>query len=127
MTTQLLKNSEKEQEKSVGKVNTKAMKNLIFVWLIGLVLVLGCGGGNPVPVKYQGDWIGENGTTIYMYADGKAGFRSGGKKVEGGAAELDESAKTLTISLFGVSETWKIDKEPNDGEMTLSGTNFRRK
>lgn len=124
MMTQKLKRPE---EGLVKRFETRSVKNLIFVSLIGLVLVLGCGGGNPVPVKYQGDWVGENGTTIYMYADGKAGFRSGGKKVSGGAAELDESAKTLTISLFGVSETWKIDKEPNDGEMTLSGTNFRRK
>lgn len=104
------------------------MKNLALVSIVVLMLVLACGGGKPVPVKYQGDWIGENGTVIYMSPDGKAGFRAGSKKVSGGSAELDESAKTLTISLFGVSETWKIDQEPNDkGEMILSGVKFRRK
>lgn len=104
------------------------MKNLILVLLIGSVLFVGCGGGKPVSAKYQGDWVGANGTTLYMYSDGKAGFRSGSKKVTGGSAEIDENAKTLTISLFGISETWKIDQEPNDqGEMKLGGILFRRK
>jgi hypothetical protein len=93
-----------------------------------LLFVSSCGGGKPVPTKYQGDWVGTNGTTLYMYSDGKAGFRAGSKKVTGGGAVLDENAKTLTISLFGISETWKIDQEPNSqGEMTLNGTVFRRK
>lgn len=104
------------------------MKNLILVLVIGLVLVIACGGGNPVPVKYQGNWVGDDGTTLYMNADGKAGFKKGGKEVTGGGAELDETAKTLTVSLFGISETWRIDQEPNEkGEMKLSGTVFRRR
>ncbi len=106
------------------------MKNSTSVFLVGLVLllVISCGGGTPAPAKYQGDWVGTNGTTIYMYADGKAGFKAGSKTVTGGGAEIDESAKTLTISLFGISETWKIDEEPNDqGEMKLGGVNFKRK
>lgn len=104
------------------------MKNLSFVVLICLVLVIACGGGKPLPDKYHGNWFGENGATLYMDADGKAGFRIGNKKVTGGGAVIDESAKTLTISLFGISETWKIDQEPNEkGEMKLSGVVFRRK
>lgn len=105
------------------------MKNLISAMLVGfvLLLVISC-GGTPAPVKYQGDWVGTNGTTIYMYSDGKAGFKSGGKEVTGGGAEIDENAKTLTISLFGISETWKIDQEPNDkGEMKLDGVTFKRR
>ncbi len=107
------------------------MKNLVFGLLVSSILlfaVINCGGGKPAPAKYQGDWVGDNGTTLYMHSDGKAGLRAGGKKVSGGSAEIDENAKTLTISLFGVSETWKIDQEPNDkGEMILSGTKFKRK
>lgn len=106
------------------------MKNSISAVLVGfvLLLVISCGGGTPAPVKYQGDWVGTNGTTIYMYADGKSGFKSGGKEVTGGGAEINESAKTLTISLFGISETWKIDEEPNDqGKMKLGGVNFKRR
>lgn len=100
----------------------------LFAYLILFVAVIGCGGGKPAPVKFQGDWVGENGTTIYMYEDGKAGFTKGSKKVDGGSAEFDQAAKTLTISLFGISETWKIDQEPNErGEMRLSGVNYRRR
>ncbi len=93
-----------------------------------IFLALGCGGGKPVPQKYQGNWEGSDGSTIYMSGDGKAGFEVGNKSVDGGGAELDETAKTLTISLFGISHTWNIDKEPNNsGEMTLSGVIYRRK
>lgn len=106
------------------------MRKLTATFLISVVLLLvaSCGGGKPVPSQYQGDWTGANGATLYMHSDGKAGFRIGSKKVTGGGAVLDENAKTLTISLFGISETWKIDQEPNDkGEMTLNGTVFQRK
>lgn len=106
------------------------MKNLISGLLVGVILlfvVINCGGGKPVPSQYQGNWVGKNGTTIYMSQDGKAGFAAGSKTVTGGSAEIDESAKTLTISLFGISETWKIDEEPNNaGEMKLSGVIFKR-
>lgn len=104
--------------------------NFMAVIALGLLFFLAaaCGGGKPAPVKYHGDWVGENGTTLYMYSDGKAGFRIGSKHVTGGAAEIDESAKTLTISLFGISNTWKIDREPNEsGEMVLDGKIYRRK
>jgi hypothetical protein len=107
------------------------MKNLICGLLTSFILffaIVNCGGGSPAPVKYQGNWSGENGTTLYMHPDGKAGFKSGSKEVSGGAAVIDEAAKTLTISLFGISETWKIDQEPNEnGEMKLSGVNFKRR
>lgn len=108
--------------KKSGILTATAALGLLFF------LAAACGGGKPAPTKYQGDWVGENGTTLYMYSDGKAGFRIGSKHVTGGSAEIDDSAKTLTISLFGISNTWKIDKEPNDsGEMTLDGKLFRKK
>jgi hypothetical protein len=100
----------------------------ILALCVVICVILACGGGTPAPAKYQGDWVGTNGTTLYMYADGKAGFRLGSKHVTGGAAEVNESDKKLTISLFGISHTWKIDKEPGDnGEMTLDGTVFKKK
>lgn len=102
--------------------------SVLIVLGIFISIAIACGGGKPAPAKYHGNWVGDNGSTLYMYADGKAGFKIGSKHVTGGAAEIDESAKTLTISLFGISNTWKIDKEPNDtGEMTLDGTIFRKK
>jgi len=109
-----------------NKIKNKTTLALAFG--IFLSLIIACGGGTPVPPKYQGNWVGEDGSTLYMNADGTAGFKVGSKSVEGGGAELDESAKTLTISLFGISHTWKIDAEPNDrGEMKLDGKIYRKK
>lgn len=91
-----------------------------------LTIGLACGGGKPVPQAFQGNWDGGDGSTIYMQADGKAGFKMGSKEVTGGGAEIDESAKTLTISLFGISNTWKIDQPPSGNVMVLSGTRYTK-
>ena len=106
------------------------MKNtmsLTIILGIFLSLVLACGGGKPAPTQYQGHWTGADGSTLYMDADGRSGFKAGSKSVDGGAVTFDDSAKTFTISLFGISNTWKIDQEPNDsGEMTLNGVTYHR-
>lgn len=104
-------------------------RNLCTAFIaLALLLTIGlaCGGGKPVPQAYQGNWGGSDGSTIYMDADGKAGFKIGGKEVTGGGAEIDESAKTLTISLFGLSNTWKIDQPPSGNVMVLSGTRYTK-
>ena len=97
--------------------------------VLGILIFVGlaCGGGKPVPETYQGNWeaswSGQVHSTIYMHPDGKAGFKIPGKEVDGGGAEIDENAKTLTISLMGISHTWKIIEAPNaKGEMTLGDT-----
>jgi len=100
---------------------------LTIVFGVLIFLVLACGGGKPVAEKYQGNWEaswgGQVHSTIYMHPDGKAGFKIPGKEVTGGGAEIDENAKTLTISLMGISHTWKIVEEPHaKGEMTLGDT-----
>ena len=101
---------------------------LILIFGIFLSLTIACGGGKPAPPKYQGNWVGEDGSTLYMHSDGKAGFIIGSKKVTGGTAEVDETAKTINISLFGISHTWKIDQEPNErGEMRLDGKIYRKR
>jgi hypothetical protein len=93
-----------------------------------LAVGLACGGGKPIPQAYQGNWVGSDGSTISMDNEGKASFKMGSKDVTGGGAEIDEAAKTLTISLFGISNTWKIDRAPTaTGEMTLSGTVYKRR
>jgi hypothetical protein len=99
-------------------------RQLTSITVILAVIVLACGGGKPAPEIYQGNWeaswSGQVHSTIYMRPDGKAGFKIPGKEVDGGGAEIDESAKTLTISLMGISHTWKIIEPPNaSGEMTL--------
>jgi len=107
----------------------KQRKNLsagALALLLVLTIGLACGGGKPVPQAFQGNWVGSDGSTIYMDADGKAGFKIGSKEVTGGGAEIDESAKTLTISLFGISNTWKIDQPPSGNTMVLSGTRYTK-
>ena len=106
--------------------NLKNLETSILVIFLLLAVGLACGGGKPVPEVYQGNWKGRDGSTIYMYADGKAGFKFDGKEVTGGGAEIDESAKTLTISLFGVSNRWRIDQPPSGDEMVLSGTRYTK-
>ena len=106
------------------------MKNtlsLTIILAVVLSLVLACGGGKPAPTKYQGNWSGADGSTLYLTGDGKAGFKIGGKSVDGGGAEFAEDGKSFTISLFGISNTFKIDQEPNDaGEMKLNGVIYRK-
>jgi hypothetical protein len=106
------------------------IKRNLFTASVALALLLtvglACGGGKPVPQAFQGNWTGSDGSTIYMDADGKAGFKLGSKEVTGGGAEIDESAKTLTISLFGISNTWKIDQPPSGNVMVLSGTRYTK-
>lgn len=106
------------------------IKRNFFTASIALILLmtigLACGGGKPVPQAYQGNWTGSDGSTIYMDAEGKAGFKLGGKSVDGGGAEIDESAKTLTISLLGISNTWKIDQPPSGNVMVLSVTRYNK-
>lgn len=110
------------------KIKMKNVTVLSLVLAIFLSLVLACGGGKPAPTKYQGNWVGADGSTVYMTADGKAGFKIGGKSVDGGGAEFSEDGKSFTISLFGISNTFKIDQEPNDaGEMKLNGVFYHKK
>ena len=106
------------------------MKNvtvLTIVFAVFLSLILACGGGKPAPTKYQGNWTGSDGSTLYLTGDGKAGFKIGGKTVDGGGAEFAPDGKSFTISLFGISNTFKIDEEPNDaGEMKLNGVVYHK-
>lgn len=107
------------------KRNSRSVTGGMLALSMLLAIGLAC-GGKPVPQAFQGNWVGSDGSTIYMHADGKAGFKMGGKEVTGGAAEIDESAKTLTISLFGISNTWKIDQPPSVNSMVLSGMRYTK-
>ena len=106
---------------------TRPFREIVFLFGLLIFLALACGGGKPVPEIYHGNWeaswSGQVHSTIYMDPNGKAGFKIPGKEVNGGGAVVDENAKTLTISLMGISHTWKIVEAPNTkGEMTLSDT-----
>ncbi|MCC7308137.1 MAG: hypothetical protein IT173_11265 [Acidobacteria bacterium] len=109
----------------MNKRQKNQVSGLLALSLV-LAIAMACGGGKPVPQSYQGSWAGSDGSTISMHPDGKADFKLGGKEVTGGGAEIDESAKTLTISLFGISNTWKIDQPPSGNVMVLSGIRYTR-
>ncbi len=95
--------------------------------LIALLLIgLACGSSKPAPPAYVGHWTGDDGSTITIRADGGADYRSGGTKVTGGSAVIDEGAKTLKISLAGLGPSFTIDKAPSGGQMTLSGVVYRK-
>ena len=107
------------------------MKNklsLTIILAVVLSLILACGGGKPAPTKYQGNWSGADGSTLYMTGDGKAGFKIGNTSVDGGGAEFTEDGKSFTIALFGISKTFNIDQEPTDaGEMKLNGVVYKKR
>ncbi len=109
-------------------------KNTGFAFFFALAalafVVLGCSGskGNfkPVPAAFQGSWTGSDGTTLNISSDSTAVYRSGATKIDNGAAELDEDAKILKLSLLGVSlKEYKVDQMPAGGKMKLDGVVYQ--
>ncbi len=109
-------------------------KNTGFAFFFALAalafVVLGCGGakGNfkPVPSSFYGTWTGADGTTLNISSDSTAVYRSGATKIDNGAAELDEDAKILKLSLLGVSlKEYKVDQMPAGGKMKLDGVIYQ--
>jgi hypothetical protein len=109
-------------------------KNTGFAFFFALAalafVVLGCSGskGNfkPAPAAFQGSWTGSDGTTLNISSDSTVVYRSGGTKIDNGAAELDEDAKVLKLSLLGVSlKEYKVDQMPAGGKMKLDGVVYQ--
>jgi hypothetical protein len=98
----------------------------LFIF-VGLACKGRSGDAKPIPAAYLGEWEGQDGTQLSIRADGKGDYRSGGTKVEGGTAEVDEAAKTVSVTFFGIGKTLKIDEPPAGDRMKLDGINFRRK
>ncbi len=104
----------------------------LFLALAALMfVVLACSGSKgdfkPVPTAFHGNWTSSDGSvTLNISADGTVVYRAGGTKIDNGAAELDENAKVLKLSLFGVSlKEFKIDQMPSNGSMKLDGVVYR--
>ncbi len=104
----------------------KNIVSLVFALTALLVLGLACGSSTPAPPQYVGVWISGDGATITIRSDGGADYKSGGTSVSGGSAVIDETAKSLKISLAGMGPTFKIDKAPTGNEMTLDGIVFKK-
>lgn len=105
---------------------------LSLILAICLSVGLACRGSRdadtkPIPPAYLGDWEGQDGATLSIRADGKGDYRAGSTKVEGGTAEVDETAKTVSVTFFGIGKTLKIEQPPAGNQMTLDGVVFRRK
>ncbi|HEX9959335.1 MAG TPA: hypothetical protein VGB00_00215 [Pyrinomonadaceae bacterium] len=119
----------------VGKllVGRSAKFNVLLVLCLFAFVGLGCFGSGkgkdakPIPAAFLGDWQGQDGSTLSIRADGTGDYRSGGKKVEGGTAEVSEADKTISITFFGIGETLKIDSPPQGDTMKLNGVTYKRK
>lgn len=107
--------------------------NVLLVLTLFAFVGLGCFGSGrnkdakPIPQAYLGDWSAPDGSTLSIRGDGTGDYRSGGKKVEGGTAEVDEAAKTVSITFFGIGETLTINEPPKGDTMKLNGMTFKRR
>lgn len=117
----------------IGKffVGRDSKVTVLLIFSLIIFVGLGCRGGNsdskPIPAAYLGDWEGQDGSTLSIRADGKGDYRAGSTKVEGGTAEVDETAKTVSVTFFGIGKTLKIDQPPSGDQMKLDGVMYRRK
>ena len=100
--------------------------NILVATFALLIIALACGSNTPPPAAYVGVWVSGDGSTITIRSDGSADYKSGGTSVSGGGAVIDETAKTLKISLASLGPTFKIDKPPTATEMTLDGIVFKK-
>lgn len=87
----------------------------------------------PLPagqMVFTGDWQGQDGTTLSIRADGSGTYKSGNTSIDGGQVRIDETAKSLTISMGPFKKTYSLDEWPRELEgatyMTLGGMAFRR-
>ena len=119
----------------VGKffVGRNAKANVLLVLCAFAFVGLGCFGSGkgkdakPIPAAFLGDWTGQDGSTISIRADGTGDYHSGGTKIDGGTAEVNEAEKTLSITFFGIGKTLKIDSPPSGDTMKLEGVTYKRK
>lgn len=106
--------------------------SVLTVLCVFMLIGLGCFGGGrsksttPIPSEYYGDWVGQDGATLSIRADGTGDYHAGGTKVDGGTAEIDNDKKTLSITFFGIGKTLHIDEAPSGDKMKLDNVIFRR-
>lgn len=106
----------------------------ITLTLFALVFVgLACGGGAPKAAdekqagsEFVGTWTSKDGSFITIRSDGSADYKIGSTSVSGGSALVSEKEKTLRVSLLGMGSPMKIDKAPENGEMTIDGVVYKK-
>jgi hypothetical protein len=104
----------------------KNQLNFLVCTLLLLAIGLACGSKTPPPAQYVGTWTGSDGSEITIRADGSGDYKSGNSSVSGGSVTIDESGKSLKITMLSMGPTYTIDKPPAGDQMTLSGVVFRK-
>jgi len=103
--------------------------NLALCLFVFVALVLGCGSSTPkkpIPASYLGTWTGADGTVMSIRNDNTGDYNAGSTKVNGGAVEVDEAAKTIKFTMMGMEVgTYTIDSPPAGGQMKLNGQVFK--
>lgn len=101
----------------------------ILALFVLLMVGLACTGEKrPAPPEYVGTWIAADDSTLTIRADGGCDYKSGNGNttVTGGNFELAEDGKSFKTGFVGIGPSFKIDKAPSNGEMTLDGIIFKR-
>lgn len=96
---------------------------LFIVALIALGCTCGRGSGS-APPEYVGAWRGADGTILTIRADGTGDYKSGGSEVTNGSVEIKDG--NLSLTLFGMGKTFKIDEAPKGDRMKLDGVVFTK-
>ena len=107
---------------------------LSAVLAVGLLMIvgLGCGGDSKSADEKQagsefvGAWAAADGSTITIRSDGSADYKIGGSSVTGGKALVSEKDKTLRIAMLGMGSPMKVDKAPENGQMTIDGIVYKK-
>ncbi len=110
-------------------------KNAVITaaFAVGLLMIvgLGCGGSKSADEKqagpeFVGAWVASDGSTITIRSDGSADYKIGGTSVTGGKALVSEKNKTLRIAMMGMGSPMKLDKAPENGQMTIDGIVYKK-
>lgn len=101
----------------------------ILVLFALMVVGLACTGEKkPAPPEYVGTWIATDDSKLTIRADGGCDYQSGNGNttVTGGNFELAEDGKSFKTGFVGIGPSFKIDKAPSNGEMTLDGIVYKK-
>lgn len=105
--------------------------DLAIIAAVITAFVVACGGSSapkkPIPSAYVGSWTGTDGSKLNIRADNTGDYYAGSTKVEGGAVEIDETAKQVKFTMLGVDVgKYTIDTPPSGSKMKLNGVDYTR-
>ena len=107
----------------VGRALGIAGTTLFAGWLILMAVLIGKGAPvfmrdifstEPLTAKHMvfaGKWVGEKGTVIDIQPNGRGAYKTKRSSVSGGRVRIE--GDSLSIGLFGLSNTWRIETRPH--------------